>query len=83
MSKARGINVPPDPNVFFQDYRDSTVTEYFLIQDDRDRRYLYLKDKGRSPTRFDSHYLAAFDSPEEPVKRYAIRWIEPRGGIEV
>ena len=64
----RGINVPPS-NALYQWYKNSTVTEAFEIEEDRNTRYDQLVMLARNPIKFYSH-----DSGY-----YMIEWTEPRG----
>jgi hypothetical protein len=70
----RGVNVPDDPNCVFQRYLDSTVTEHYLVEMERDARAVQLLKLGRRPLTFTSHQ-------DNYVRRdtYAVRWEEPRG----
>lgn len=75
MARSNGITVPADEACVWQDYKDSTVEEFYLSARARDARVSQLAGLGRSPLAFFAHRTRRTDITEV----YAVRWTEPRG----
>ena len=72
---SNGINVPADEACVWQDYKDSTVEEYYLSARERDARVSQLLMLDRNPMTYFAHKTRRTEITEV----YVVRWVEPRG----
>lgn len=76
MPKGRGINVPDAEGTVWQEYKDSTVWEYFEDEALRDARVSQLKSLGRVPIPWFAHDVGRGTGL---TNLYVVQWNEPRG----